>query len=111
MLNYSSAFYEAIRQLQSLYDERESAAIAHELMYHMTGLDKTQRLIQKETLFTPEQQEQYTAALDALKKGKPLQYVTGSAWFMGREFKVNEHVLIPRPETEELVRWIIDDHQ
>jgi release factor glutamine methyltransferase len=90
---------------------REAEAIAHELLQHITGLDRTQRLFQKDTLFTEQQQNDYDTATSALLKGTPLQYVTHSAWFMGREYYVNEHTLIPRPETEELVQWIVDDNK
>ncbi|MFI5196844.1 MAG: peptide chain release factor N(5)-glutamine methyltransferase [Chitinophagales bacterium] len=110
-LSYSRAFYELKNKLQPLYDDREAEALAHEILYFITGLDKTQRLLQKEMLFTIAQQEKYELAVTDLLSGKPLQYITGSAWFMGREFHVNEHVLIPRPETEELVQWIIDDRK
>ena len=109
LLSYSQAFYELKNKLQPLYDEREAEALAHEILYYLTGLNKTQRLLQKETLFTEPQQEKYEQAVRELLSGKPLQYVTGYSWFMGREYIVNEHVLIPRPETEELVQWIIDD--
>ena len=45
-----------------------------------------------------------------LSKGEPLAYVTGIAHFYGHEFFVNQHVLSPRPETEELVRWVLENH-
>ncbi len=109
MLTYREAFYQLKTNLQPLYDEREAASVAHELLYHITSLDKTQRLLQKETRFSEDQQKQYEHAMDALTVGVPLQYVTHTAWFLAREYYVNEHVLIPRPETEELVLWIIEN--
>ena len=44
-------------------------------------------------------------------KEKPIQYITGEAWFYGLRFEVNENTLIPRPETEELVEWIIESQK
>ena len=111
MLSYGQAYYLLKDQLQSLYDERESAAIAHELMSHITALDKIQRLIYKEKTFTEAEQLRFDSAAEALLKGEPIQYVTGSSWFLGREFSVNNNVLIPRPETEELVQWIYEDRK
>lgn len=111
MVNFGSAFYDLKGKLQNLYDERESAAIAHEVLNHITGLNKTQRLINKDTLFTEAQYREYELATSNLSKGVPLQYVLGKAWFMDWEFTVNNNVLIPRPETEELVQWVLDDHK
>jgi release factor glutamine methyltransferase len=111
MLVYGDAFYQLKNELQPLYDAQEAAAIAHELLYSITGLEKMDRLIQKDKLFTEEQNAAYNKGKAALLSGKPLQYVTGTSWFMGREFKVNELVLIPRPETEELVDWVAKDYK
>src|SRR4051812_1018948 len=107
MFTIGGAFYYLKGRLQPFYDDREAAAIAHEILSHITGLVKTQRLLQKETLLTVGQQQGYDAACADLLSGRPLQYVIGSAWFMGREFMVNKSVLIPRPETEELVQWVL----
>src|ERR1700741_3395298 len=102
-MNYSQAFYDLSSQLQLLYDVQEAAAITHEVLLHITGLNKLQRLMQKDDLLTEQQQIQFETIKAALLKGEPLQYVLGTAWFMGRPYKVNGHTLIPRPETEELV--------
>lgn len=109
MLSYGKAFYQLKDALVPLYGDREAAAIAHELLIHITGLSKVERLLDKNVLFAPGQQERFDKAMDELRQGKPLQYVTGTAWFMEREYEVNKHVLIPRPETEELVSWVLND--
>lgn len=49
--------------------------------------------------------------MDELEQQKPIQYILGYEWFGDIKLRVNEHVLIPRPETEELVQWIIDEHK
>ncbi len=109
MLSYSQAFYQLKDRLQPLYDANEAVAITHIFLEYITGLNKSDRLLKKDSLFTERQQEQFDAKSKQLTKGKPVQYVTNSAWFMGREFLVNENVLIPRPETEELVQWVLED--
>ncbi len=109
MLTIGSAFYELKAALLALYDEGEAAAIAHEILQHATGLDKLSRLSQKQQLLSEPQVEQFRRMKEQLLASKPLQYVLGEAYFMGRCFRVTPAVLIPRPETEELVQWIIDD--
>jgi release factor glutamine methyltransferase len=108
MATYQQAFFELKNKLQVLYDERESEAIAHEVLFSITCHNKTERLLKKNQSLTEKQEAQYEQATLELLQARPLQYVTGTAWFMGREFMVNESVLIPRPETEELVQWILD---
>ena len=55
--------------------------------------------------------EKWQTIISELKTEKPIQYITGEAWFYGLRFGVNENTLIPRPETEELVEWIIESQK
>ena len=111
MITYSKAFYDLKASLQPLYDEGEAIAIAHAMLEHITGESKLQRLVNKDTEFSAEQETMYNTVTEQLKNAVPLQYIMGKTWFMGREFMVNNSVLIPRPETEELVEWIVKDNK
>lgn len=96
-------------QLYNLYDNREAANIADWVMEHITGWKKIDRIINKKLPLLPDriaQLEQYTKEL---LQHKPVQYVLHEAWFCGMPFYVDENVLIPRPETEELVEWVLPE--
>jgi release factor glutamine methyltransferase len=56
-----------------------------------------------------EEMNSLSLAVERILSGVPPQHITGKAWFYGRPFKVNRHVLIPRPETEELVAWVLSE--
>lgn len=109
MTTVQQAYEQLRQQLQTLYDQREAAAIAAAVITHITGLDNTGRLINKHQQLTQEQEEYYHAITKELFQQKPLQYILHEAPFYSMHLYVDENVLIPRPETEELVQWIIDE--
>ena len=78
-------------------------------MSHITGLSTAQLLAEKDLTLTEEQQKWYDEAIERLKNNEPLQHVMGQCEFYGRKFKSDRRALVPRPETEELVDWIISD--
>lgn len=95
--------------LLSYYDTREAAQICDWVLEHVSGKKRIDRLIDKETVLTADQQSHLTQILAELQSHRPIQYVLGEVWFAGMKFFVNEAVLIPRPETEELVEWIVEE--
>ena len=78
------------------------------LFEHYTGWNQLEQAIHKEETISAPIINKLREAVKALQTGMPIQYITGKAWFMGNELLVNENTLIPRPETEELVDWIIE---
>jgi release factor glutamine methyltransferase len=94
-------------QLSNLYGEGEASTISDWLIEHLTGSKKTDRISHSKKELSPEQEELLGTYLDRLKENEPVQYVLNEAWFCGLRFYVDKYVLIPRPETEELVEWII----
>jgi len=96
------------KQLAGQYESVELNPLLSILAEHITGWDKLHQALNKDSILTEAQALSFEKAAAELKAGKPIQYVIGKAWFMGEAYSVNEHVLIPRPETEELVDWILD---
>ena len=96
-------------QLQTIYEEPEAENISDWIIEHLTGTKKTDRITNREKLISPEQTLQLNDYLERLLQHEPVQYVLNEAWFCGLKFYVDKNVLIPRPETEELVEWIISD--
>jgi len=95
-----------INALLTVVEEEEANSffyIALDELMHMRRVD----LVLQEVVLSAEQLAQWQGVLEQLLTEKPIQYVFGKAHFYGLEFSVNEHTLIPRPETEELVEWII----
>lgn len=97
-----------INKLCKIYDNREATNIADMVIEHVTGLTKIQRLIVKQFVLSVEQQQQLQTLMVQLLESKPVQYVLHEAWFCGLKFYVDENVLIPRPETEELVYAVVE---
>ena len=96
-------------QLKTIYEDSEAENISDWVIEYITGITKTDRIINKEIPLSPGQELQINQYLHRLLLHEPVQYVLNEAWFYGLKFYVNKNVLIPRPETEELVEWIISD--
>jgi release factor glutamine methyltransferase len=105
--------HEAQQQLQTnlhqLYDNREATTIADWVMEHVTGVRKIDRIMHKQSPLSPDRLTQLQEYTRELLTHKPVQYVLHEAWFCGIPFYVDEQVLIPRPETEELVEWVVEE--
>ncbi|MFM1879573.1 MAG: protein-(glutamine-N5) methyltransferase, release factor-specific [Bacteroidota bacterium] len=93
-------------RLALLYLPEEIDALFYRLIHHISGLPRHILGIEPLKVISDSEAAALESALVQLQTGVPLQYITGIAYFMDQEFEVGPGVLIPRPETEELVRWI-----
>lgn len=95
--------------LGKIYPKEEIDSFFYSCIEHYLKMERFILAIKPNIVLTKEEEQPLFEALAQLKKERPLQYILGVAHFMDLELKVNEHVLIPRPETEELVQWILED--
>ena len=98
-------------QLQKIYSLSEATAITEWVFEKMASLKRSDILKNPEKKITPAADKLIQKTLQELLLHKPVQYVLGEAWFYRTKLIVNEHVLIPRPETEELVEQLIADRK
>ena len=103
-------YRELITQLTLQRGAGEARAIVRMVMEERFGLSQTDLLLGKDTTLSADDRTEFEKIAFRLLSGEPVQYVLGFADFCGHRFSVNSDVLIPRPETAELVRWVIDDH-
>jgi len=110
MTIYEAIFY-VKNALKDIYDSGEASSIANRIVSHITGKDRLHLILDKNCDLLPEQTAQLLAYEKELLQHKPLQYILQEAWFFELKLTVNKSVLIPRPETEELVVHIIDHYR
>ena len=94
--------------ISSMYPEREAREMVFAYLESVIGTRRYTHIIEPEYQVDDEAASQAVEAFRRMASGEPLQYVTGKAYFYGREFNVTPDVLIPRPETELLCRAVID---
>jgi release factor glutamine methyltransferase len=97
------------QKLSALYPLQECRSMARLYFEATLGFTATDFLLRSDYLLTEAEQGDFDNALARLSQGEPIQYVLGKAWFMDLLFDVAPGVLIPRPETEELVHWVASE--
>jgi len=97
-------------ELKGLYNDNEINSLMYWTLEHYAKLSKTQLIVQKERRVSESVMLKIKFAINDLKNYRPIQYIIGETEFLNLKFTVNECVLIPRPETEELVNWVLADN-
>lgn len=97
------------KRLTAIYNEREAQAIVRTVLDALFGMSLTDICLGKVTQLSADDTTRLEKIIQRLEKSEPVQYVLGAEWFAGRLFSVAPGVLIPRPETEDLVKWACDE--
>jgi release factor glutamine methyltransferase len=98
-----------ISQLAPLYDKEEAKELAFYVFHQLSGISKSDFFLKRDHRISDKDESSSILVLEELKTGKPVQYIFGETVFYGLPLKVNPSVLIPRPETEELVEWVLKE--
>lgn len=108
-MTMQEATYYLLNKLYSLYDKSEASQIADLVLENLTGSKKAERMIYKNEPITSAEENTLKQYTERLLQHEPVQYILNEAWFGNMKFYVDKNVLIPRPETEELIEWIISN--
>jgi len=97
-------------KLEAIYDQDECDNLFYLTCYHIKQWGRSRVLFEKDNELSEDDEKAFGEILKPLLTQKPIQYIFGETEFYQLKFKVDEDVLIPRPETEELVDWIVQDY-
>jgi len=100
-----------IEKLAPLYDIMEAESFFAISLEEIKGWKRVDVALNPDAELSSDEVEKWDAVLHQLELQKPIQYIFGHTYFYGLDFEVNEHTLIPRPETEELVEWVIHENK
>lgn len=95
-------------ELAFLYQERELNQLINQLIESILGMNRADAVLNAGSDLDEDKLRELRKIKDQLKKGRPLEYILQESYFFGRAFFVDERVLVPRPETEELVQLILE---
>ena len=103
--DYKTHFFNSLKNIQ---EEQEIESFFFILTEYLHNLKRVDVALNPNFELKDAEVDKWNTILAQLQQEKPIQYITGEAWFYGLRFEVNENTLIPRPETEELVEWILN---
>jgi release factor glutamine methyltransferase len=106
LLDYKKEF---IKTLKNEYPKEEVISFFNIVMEHYLGLTRLELALGPNKEISLQEKQDFNRILLRLQRHEPIQYILGEASFFGLKFKVDNNVLIPRPETEDLVSWILSD--
>jgi len=100
-----------IQELTPIYDAGEAESFFYLILEEKHQLKRIDLALHPDLVFSEAEMVVWNSILEQLKQEIPVQYLLGKTSFYGLDFEVNENVLIPRPETEELVEWILESQK
>jgi release factor glutamine methyltransferase len=105
---YKTHFFNTLKNIQ---EEQEIESFFFILTEYLHNLKRVDVALNPNFELLDADVKKWDSILVQLQQEKPIQYITGKTWFYGLQFEVNENTLIPRPETEELIKWILDSQK